>query len=81
MLASAPLVLTVPESTIEFSGNDTYVYIVKGSGESKTYERRRVVTGISDGINIEIKSGLTAKDKVRGPKVIAVQEDMVVVPD
>lgn len=81
VLASAPRVLTVPESTIEFSGNDTYVYIVKGSGESKTYERRRVVTGISDGINIEIKSGLTAKDKVRGPKVIAVQEDMVVVPD
>ena len=81
VLASAPRVLTVPESTIEFSGNDTYVYIVKGSGVSKTYERRRVVTGISDGINIEIKSGLTAKDKVRGPKVIAVQEDMVVVPD
>ena len=31
MLASAKNVLTVPESAIEFSGNDTYVYIVKGS--------------------------------------------------
>ena len=70
VLASATHVLTVPESAIEFSGNDTYVYIVKGSGENKTYERRKVVTGLSDGINIEIKSGLTTKDKVRGPKVI-----------
>ena len=70
VLASATHVLTVPESAIEFSGNDTYVYIVKGSGENKTYERRKVITGLSDGINIEIKSGLTAKDKVRGPKVV-----------
>ena len=70
VLASATHVLTVPESAIEFSGNDTYVYIVNGSGENKTYERRKVVTGLSDGINIEIKSGLTTKDKVRGPKVI-----------
>ncbi len=70
VLASATHVLTVPESAIEFSGNDTYIYIVKGSGENKTYERRKVVTGLSDGINIEIKSGLTAKDKVRGPKVV-----------
>lgn len=71
VLASAKGVLTVPESTIEFSGNDTFVYVVKGSGENITYERRKVTTGLSDGINIEIKSGLSKKDKVRGPKVVA----------
>lgn len=70
VLASARGVLTVPESTIEFSGNDTFVYVVKGSGENITYERRKVTTGLSDGINIEIKSGLSKKDKVRGPKVV-----------
>lgn len=70
VLASAKNVLTVPESAIEFSGNDTYVYIVKGSGEEKTYERRKVTTGLSDGVNIEIKSGLTKKDKVRGPQKV-----------
>lgn len=70
MLASAKNVLTVPESAIEFSGSDTFVYIVKGSGEDKTYERRKVTTGLSDGVNIQIKSGLSAKDRVRGPKKV-----------
>ena len=45
-------VLTVPESAIEFEGNNTYVYVIKGSGEQQTFERRRVVTGMSDGIHI-----------------------------
>lgn len=70
VLASANHVLTVPESAIEFSGNDTYVYVIKGSGDKKTYERRKVSTGLSDGINIEVKSGITTKDKVRGPKIV-----------
>ena len=70
VLASASNVLTVPESAIEFSGSDTYVYVVKGSGESKTYERRQVQTGLSDGINIVIKRGISVKDKVRGPKIV-----------
>ena len=70
VLASAKNVLTVPESSIEFSGSDTFVYIVKGSGEDKTYERRKVTTGLSDGVNIQIKSGLSAKDRVRGPKKV-----------
>jgi HlyD family secretion protein len=75
VLAQANHVLTVPESAIEFSGNDTFVYIIKGSGDKKTYERRKVMTGLSDGINIEIKSGITEKDKIRGPKVVKDTED------
>lgn len=69
-LESAKGVLAVPESAIEFSGEDTYVYVVKGTGEEKTYERRKVVTGLSDGINIEIKSGLKKGEKVRGPQKV-----------
>jgi HlyD family secretion protein len=30
-----------------------------------------VTTGLSNGVDIEIKSGLTLKDKVRGPEIIA----------
>jgi len=71
VLASAQKVLSVPESAIEFSGDSTFVYIVKGDGKQKEYERKQVVTGLSDGVNIEIKKGITAKDKVRGPEVIA----------
>ena len=61
----------MPESAIEFSGDSTFVYLIKENGKEKTYERKQVVTGLSDGVNIEIKSGLTLKDKVRGPMVVA----------
>ena len=71
VLSKALKVLTVPESAIEFSGDSTFVYIVKGSGEKKTYERKQVTTGLNDGVNIEIKKGLSLKDKVRGPQVVA----------
>ena len=70
VLAEARHVLTVPESTIEFSGKDTFVYVVKGSGKDQTYERRAVKTGLSDGVNIEIKSGLRAGEHVRGPQTV-----------
>lgn len=70
VLAEAKGAMAVPESAIEFEGNDTYVYIIKGSGDSQTYERRKVTTGLSDGINIEIKSGLKTGDRVRGPKKV-----------
>ena len=71
VLGQVQKALTIPESAIEFSGDSTFVYIVKGSGKQKTYERKQVETGLSDGVNIEIKKGLTAKDKVRGPEIIA----------
>ena len=74
VLAEARSVLSVPESAIEFSGNDTFVYVVKGSGKEKTYERRKVTTGLSDGINIEIRSGLKKGETVRGPKKVAGEE-------
>ena len=70
VLAEAQHVLTVPESTIEFSGKDTFVYVGKGSGKDQTYERRAVKTGLSDGVNIEIKSGLRAGEHVRGPQTV-----------
>ena len=75
VLAKAEGVLSVPESDIEFSGDSTFVYVVGGTGEQKTYRRTQVVTGLSDGVNIEIKSGITTKDKVRGPQVIADTND------
>ena len=71
VLASAEKALSIPESAIEFSGDSTFVYVVKGSGKEKTYERKQVTTGLSDGVNIEIKKGLTVKDIVRGPEKLA----------
>ena len=71
VLAEAKHVVSIPESAIEFSGDSTFVYLVKGTGKDKTYERHAVVTGLSDGVNIEVKKGLSLKDKVRGPQIIA----------
>ena len=71
VLASVDKALTIPESAIEFEGDSTFVYIVKGEGKEKTYLRQPVTTGLSDGVNIEIKKGLSVKDKVRGPEVVA----------
>ncbi|WP_028902156.1 efflux RND transporter periplasmic adaptor subunit [Prevotella sp. P6B4] len=70
VLARVDKVLCIPESAIEFSGDSTFVYVVKGEGKNKTYNRTYVETGLSDGVNIEIKKGITAKDKVRGPEII-----------
>lgn len=74
VLAEAKNVLAVQESAIEFDGDDTYVYVIKGEGDKQTYERRKVQTGISDGINIEIRSGVKPNERIRGPKKIATEK-------
>ena len=70
VLAKADKALTIPESAIEFSGDSTFVYVLVDSVNEKNYERRHIETGLSDGVNIEVKKGLTTKDKVRGPEII-----------
>ena len=75
VLARADKVLSIPESAIEFSGDSTFVYVIKGEGKNKTYDRTYVETGLSDGVNIEIKKGITVKDKVRGPEIIAEENE------
>ena len=70
VLAKADKALTIPESAIEFSGDSTFVYVLTDSIGEKKYDRRHIETGLSDGVNIEVKKGLTTKDKVRGPEII-----------
>ncbi len=59
-------VVAVPESTVEFEGENAYVY--KKDGE--TYVRTPITVGLSDGVEIEVKSGLKSGDVVRGNKII-----------
>ena len=66
VLQKAEDVLSIPESAIQFEGDDTFVYIKTADG----YEKQPVQTGVSDGVTIEIKSGLSEGDKVRGPQII-----------
>ena len=71
VLASVQKVLSVPESAIEFSGDSTFVYVIGGSPDKKTYTRRPVTIGLSDGVSIEVKKGLGQKERVRGPQIVA----------
>ena len=66
VLQRAQQALAVPESVIEFSGDSTFVYIMTDSIPEQKFQRKSVIAGMSDGIKIEIKSGVTAKDKIHG---------------
>lgn len=66
MLNSAHGVLTVPESVIEWAGDKTYVYVLTDSVKEQKFDRTEVATGISDGINIEVKSGVDKTARLRG---------------
>ena len=71
VLASVQKVLSVPESAIEYSGDSTFVYVLGGTADQKTYTRRPVTIGLSDGVSIEVKKGLGQKERVRGPQIVA----------
>lgn len=60
-------VVSVPESALEFEGEDAYVYT---KGQDGTYQKTKITTGLSDGVNIEVKEGLSEGDTVRGPRII-----------
>ena len=64
-------VLSIPESALEFDDERTFVMRKGADGK---YVRTEVTTGLSDGINIEIKSGLSEGDIVRGQLIIDTAE-------
>lgn len=61
-------VLSISESLLKFEGDKTFVEV---ETTPQKFEKREVKTGLSDGIQIEILSGLTEKDKLKGPPVKA----------
>ena len=68
VLNSAKNVLTIPESAIEFSKDTANVYVLK-TKKPQTFEKRRIITGLSDGINIEVVKGLKGKEQLRGQAI------------
>jgi HlyD family secretion protein len=57
-------VLTLPESCLIFDNDSVYINIL----ENSKFERKHIITRLSDGINIEIVSGVSEKDKVKKTK-------------
>lgn len=65
VLEQAKQVWTVPESTVEYSGDSTFVYVLTSEAPQQ-FERRNVKLGLSDGVYVEVKKGLAQTDRVRG---------------
>ncbi len=55
-------VLAINESLLQFEAGKPFVEVETAP---QTFTRRDVVTGLSDGIQIEIVSGLSAKDRIK----------------
>ena len=72
VLAKVENVVVVPESVLEFNGDSTFVLVPNGTETdgTKNYDRKSVTTGLSDGVNIEIKSGIDTTATVRGSQII-----------
>jgi HlyD family secretion protein len=68
-LNKAEHVMIIPESVIEWVGDSTYVYCLTDSLPKQKFERRAITTGLSNGIDIEVKSGIDKTTKLRGKEI------------
>lgn len=68
-LEEAEGVVVIPESTLVFEGSDTYVYVLTDTVPKHIYEKRAVTTGISDGLRVEVKTGVDKNDVIRGEEI------------
>lgn len=69
LLQKVENVLTIPEGCVEFSNDTAYVHKLTAD-EPMTFERIPIETGLSDGMKIQVKKGLSENEKVRGGEII-----------
>lgn len=55
-------VMVIEEGLLQYNGDSAFVEV---ETKPQTFEKKFVQTGLSDGINIEVKKGLTIKDKIK----------------
>lgn len=68
-LQRAAGVITLPESAVTYQGDSTFVYLIPPHATAAQARRTPVTTGISDGVNVEVTSGVKAGQKVRGKEI------------
>ncbi|MDE5839735.1 MAG: HlyD family efflux transporter periplasmic adaptor subunit, partial [Muribaculaceae bacterium] len=69
LLSEVKDVLGIPESVVVFERDSTFVYVRTDTVPVPKFDRRPVETGLSDGINVEIKKGLKKSDVIRAEKL------------
>lgn len=57
-------ILVIPEALLQFDKDTNKPYVEVSTGEQQ-FERKDIEIGISDGINVEVLSGLTEEDNVK----------------
>ena len=57
-------ILALPEALLQFDKTTEQAYVEIQVGEQK-FERKDIEIGISDGINVEVISGITLEDKIK----------------
>ncbi|WP_298473579.1 efflux RND transporter periplasmic adaptor subunit [uncultured Maribacter sp.] len=57
-------ILVIPEALLQFDKKTDEAYVEVSVGDQK-FERKDIEIGISDGVNVEIVSGLTEEDEVK----------------
>ncbi len=62
VLDRADSVMAIQESLLHFDGDSVFVEV---ETEPQVFEKRFIKTGLSDGINIEVKNGLNMEDKIK----------------
>jgi len=74
ILARADSVLTVKEALVQYDPKTQDPFVEIEVGDQK-FERRDVILGISDGINVEIKEGVTKEENIKVWNIIKAAPD------
>ncbi|MEN9919562.1 MAG: hypothetical protein RL662_1998 [Bacteroidota bacterium] len=69
ILDKAKDVINISESTVSFSSDSAFVYIVKETEPKMIFDKKHIILGLSDGIRVQVKSGLEKGQKIRGSEV------------
>ncbi len=64
ILARADSIMALKEALIQYNPDDQKPFVEVEVGEQK-FENKAIELGISDGINVEIKNGITKDDKIK----------------
>lgn len=63
-------VLSIPESAVSYRGKKTYVFVANNGGNKEAdFTEQEVELGISDGLKVEVISGLKGNEKLRGNRL------------
>ncbi len=67
ILESVDSVLAVPESIVEYEGDNAYVYMLTDSVPKQVFEKKKIKVGLSNGLMVEVKSdSINKKTPLRG---------------